>query len=174
MEARASPAGFQHGGIALCQGFVMRGLFQPLLLSGEHAVIKLVAVWPNEAQASSAAAWAAQSAGLGPAQVRVLGPMLARAPSHELLSVSRAPPSRPGILAPVWLAGIGAVLGGLFYTALPEDVASQGPELLSASVLVSFGAISGLMAGALFSLWPEHELTLRSIRRNLRRGCWVV
>ena len=138
----------------------MRRLFQPLF--GERSVIRLAAVLPDEAVALSAAALAAQTAGLGPAQVRVLGPVLARAPRAELLNgeMDVGPHDMAVVPACVWLGSVGAALSGLLCAWLASDSAWQTTPWLIAGVFVTFGAIAGALAGAWASLSPDHGLVL--------------
>lgn len=152
----------------------MRRLFQPLF--EERPVIKLAAVLPGEAQALSAAALTAQIACLGPAQVRVLGPTLARAPRADLLGwqTDFAPQGMALVPAYAWLGLVGAAWGRLLYVWFLDDSAWRSTPWLVAGMLVTFGAIAGALVGAWLGLSPNHGLVLRGIRRELRRGRWVV
>lgn len=154
----------------------MLRILEPLF--SERSVTKLAAVLPDEEQARAAAASVAQSVGLGPSQVRVLGPTLARASRRELLSRQMEPEDnaifRTLIRAHVILGLIGALAGWLLYAWFAGSAALESTPVLGWWVFVSFGAIAGLLLGGFVSLRPDHGVVLRSIRSELAQGRWVV
>ena len=126
----------------------MRRLFQSP--PKNRLTTRLAAALPDEAHALSAAAMTAQSAGLGPAQVRVLGPALARASCAELMSLETELPQVPApfvMQAPVWLFLLGALLGALCSVWLSGSVAMRTAPGVVAAVWATFGGIAGLLVG---------------------------
>lgn len=153
----------------------MRRLFQTL--SKDRLITRLAAALPDEAHALSAAAMTAQSAGLGPAQVRVLGPGLARASCTELMALETEPPQGPApcaMQASVWLLLLGVLLGALFSVWLSGSVAVRTAPGIVAAVWATFGGIAGFLVGKWVQPRAGHGGMLRGIRRELRQGRWVV
>lgn len=147
--------------------------------SGAARATRLAVVLRDESRALRVAASAAQSAALGPAQVRVLGPAQAHASREELLGPEavHVQPSMVRTLARahVWLGVVGALVGWFAYEGFRFSAALQGTRgVMSSWLCVVLGAVAGLLLGGFASMWPEHALLLRGIRRALRRGRWVV
>lgn len=150
-------------------------LLHPLV--GEPSVTKLAAVLPGQSQALSVAASTAQMADMGPAQVRVLGPAMARASRHDLLddALNAGSGPLPGALLRAYavLGLVGALVGALIHIWLSTPAVPTTPAL-RASAFQVMGAAAGLLLGVVATLWPDQSRGLRRIRRELRRGRWVV
>lgn len=153
---------------------LLQGLF------GERSITKLAVICQDRAQAD-AAARLAQSAGLAPAQVRVLTPAMA-AQSHREWFAAAAEPEPGGIWRTFWRAhtvmgALGAVAGAALYAGFlaAGNPAVAGSPRLALLAMVFFGGVLGLLLGGLITLRPDHSTLLTRLRQALSQGqCAVI
>lgn len=145
-----------------------------MALTGEASAHKVAGIVDDEGTARELAAQVREQAGLGEAQVMVLGP------GDDAVGRALEPESRgiwhTLIRAHVWLALAGGLLGALAYLLLlGMDVGFivLNP-LASGALLVCFGVVGGLMLGGALVLRPDHSPYVMAARAALDEGRYVV
>lgn len=156
----------------------MNKVLQGLL--GERSLTRLAAAFESEEVATEAARLLVQSAGLAPEQVRPLSPEMGGKSRRSLLG-SNVSARRGGILGVLWRAEmvpvtLGAVAGWAVYVGFAASGFRLvlGRPLASMAIVLTLGALIGLLAGGLLAMWPDRERLFTRIRDALRGGRWVV
>lgn len=142
----------------------------PTVVTGEVSNSKVAAVFPSEVVAREAAEAIRAAIGLEPVQVQVITPGEPH-PGRKMEPESQGI-LRTMIVAHVRLGIVGAALGALAFAVLYArglPLITQSAWLAGA-VMVSFGAVAGLMLGGLVSLRPDHDAYIQSVRSALAEG----
>lgn len=149
-------------------------------LFAERSVSKLAGVVGSRGDAEGMAAQVEAAVGLGPAQVRVLGPQDAAPSQRDQFDRALEPEGRRilGSLLRTHAAGAvaGALLGLLLYAVLYASgqamvVASPALALIA---VVGFATTFGLLAAGLLALRPDHTALMLRLRDELRSNRWAV
>ncbi len=145
-----------------------------MAMTGEASNHKVAGLVDSEVVAQEVAADVRAGTGLNEAHVRVLNP------GDDGVGRALEPESR-GIMhtlirTHLWFASAGAVVGILAFGIM---MAIGVPFIVlspwwSASLLIGFGAVAGLMLGGAVSLRPDHTPYISASRDALREGKQVV
>lgn len=149
-------------------------------LFAERSVSKLAGLLGSLGDAQGAAAQVVASAGIGPSQVRVLGPQDAAPERRDAFDRALEPEGRRifGTLLRTHVAGAlaGALLGGVLYALLygsAQPMVVSSPWLALIAVL-GFATTFGLLAAGLVALRPDHTVLMNRLRDELRGNRWAV
>ena len=143
-------------------------------VTGEVSNSKLAAVFTSLSAARDAASAVIAEAGLQRAQVKLIEP--GEADADIKLEPEGAGIWRTIVVAHVRLGIAGAVagllaLGLLLWLGVPFVAASPWA---AGVVLVSFGAVAGLLLGGLVSLRPDHDRYIEAAREAMESGRTTV
>lgn len=144
------------------------------VLTGEVSNSKLAAVFSSRRAAADAAQALIAGSDLQPAQVKVIGP------DEPDVAVKLEPEGggiwRTIVVAHVRLGIVGAVVGLVVFgvlTAMGVPMVVQSPWA-AGLVLLSFGAVAGLLLGGLVSLRPDHDRYVHATRDAMEAGRGTV
>ena len=146
----------------------------PMALTGEASDHKVAGLVAGETAAHELAAAVRAGTGLNEIQVQVLSP------GDDRIGRTLEPESR-GILhtiirTHIWLGLAGAVVGAVAFgllVILGVRFVVLSPWW-SASLLIVFGTVGGLMLGGAISLRPDHSPYIAASREALGKGKHVV
>lgn len=139
-------------------------------LTSEVSNSKVAAIFADATSARAMAARLRDALQLSDAQVQVVTPGDPR-PGRKLEPESQGI-FRTMIRAHVILGLAGAVAGGVAFAVfmtmgIPFIVNSA---VMSAALLVGFGAVAGLMFGGLVTLRPDHDLLINKVQHAIGEG----
>ena len=139
-------------------------------LTSEVSNSKVAAIFADATAARAEAARVRDALQLSDAQVQVVTPADPR-PGHKL------EPESHGIFltmirAHVVLGLVGAVVGAVaFAVLLAMDIPFiVNSAVMSAALLIGFGAVAGLMFGGLVTLRPDHDPLINKVQHALGEG----
>mgnify|MGYP001180869854 FL=1 len=139
-------------------------------VTGETSDTKVAAIFDDEGSARRIAATLRRELRLRQSQVQVLT-------SGDRHPGRKLEPENRGIFRTMLIAhaklglvgaGIGAVLFALLYASGLELVTSSPG--FAAAVIISYGAVFGLMAGGLVTLRPDHDPYVHKVQGALQEG----
>ncbi len=143
-------------------------------ITGELSDSKVAAVFPDQAAARRAAEAVIESLSLKSAQVQVIAP-------GEPGAGRKLEPESHGIWRTIMIAHarlgiVGAVLGLVVFAAMYAIGIGfiVSSPVAAALVLLSFGAMAGLMLGGLIALRPDHDRYVQATRDAMEAGNTTV
>lgn len=143
-------------------------------LFGEKATTKLAGFFDTEQQLETVSSELRRVSGLQNPQLWVVHPYDSN--FERKLEPETQGVARTAVKAHLVLGAVGLVLGVALWAVLYAlgIPAIQSSPYYSASVIVAFATVAGMLLGGLVTARPDHQLVIRAVEQASKDGRWSL